>query len=134
MNIVNPIETEYGVLNGRDSIFLDEISMTNRTNHLHLKGEFNSSLCSKPVSEKWIPYEIIFEWVLASKITELDTWESQRNWYNETSFDEIIDSEWLKNISGKKTPEHRHFIILTHDDVVEVICKSYSIVLGEPHA
>ena len=134
MSIVKPIETEYGTLNGRDSIFLDEISLTNRTNHLHLNGEFNGSLCSKPTFEKWIPYELTFEWVLASKITELDTWESMRNWYNETSFDEIAGSDWLKDLGGKITPEYKHYIILTYDDVVEVVCKSYNLVLGEPHA
>jgi len=134
MTIVRPVETKYGLLNGRDSIFLDTVSMGNRTNRLLLKGEFSGSLCSKPASEKWIPYELIFEWVIASKITELDTWESQASCCNETSFDEIIDSEWLKKIGSKKTSEHKHFIILTYDDVVEVICKSYNLALGKPHA
>ncbi len=134
MSSVNPINTAYGILNGRDSIFLDEVSMSNRTNHLHLKGEFNGSLLSIPAEEKWIPYELTFEWVLASKITELDTWESQQNWYNESSFDEVIDSEWLKSLSRNRKLEHKHFIILTYDDVIEVICKSFNLVLSKPHA
>ena len=134
MSIVKPIETEYGVLEGRDSIFLDEVSLSNRTNHLHLKGEFNGNLCSKPAFAKRIPFKLTFEWVIVSKITELDTWESQRNWYNETSFDEIAESDWLNKFGCKKTHEYRHFIILTYDDVIEVVCKSYNLILGEPHA
>lgn len=97
-------------------------------------GKFNGSLFSIPAEEKWIPYELTFEWVLASKITELDTWESQQNWYNESSFDEVIDSEWLKSLSRNRKLEHKHFIILTYDDVIEVICKSFNLVLSKPHA
>ncbi len=134
MNKAVPIETMYGSLNGRDSIYLDEMSMTNRTNNVHLKGELNGSLCSKPPSEKWIPYDLTFEWVLATKVTELDTWESQKNWYNKSSFDQIRESNWLSSLEGKITPEHKHYIILTYDDVVEIICKSFKLELGEPHA
>ena len=134
MGIAKPIETKYGFLEGRDSIFLDEISFTNGTNHLHMKGSINGSLCSKPVSEKWIPYELTFEWIVASKITGLDAWESQKNWYNETSFDEILESNWLKEVACANSKEHKQFIILTYDDVVEVVCRSFHLNFGRPHA
>jgi hypothetical protein len=134
INRAIPIETEYGILDGRDSIFLDEISMSNRTNNLHLEGELNGSLCSKSPGEIFIPYRLTFEWVLTFKVTELDTWEAQKNGYNKSSFDKIEDSEWIKNLAGKKTPNHQHFIILTYDDVIEVVCKSYKFELGEVDA
>ncbi|WP_419832589.1 hypothetical protein [Endozoicomonas atrinae] len=121
-------------MNGRDAIYLDDVLFENRTNHLKLKGDVNSALCSKSIPEKWIPYCLTFEWVLSVKITELDTWESLRNWYNESSFDEVANSSWLAEHGGKVTPEYKHYILLTYDDVVEVICKSYQLEFGEPKA
>jgi len=134
MNSV-PIDIGLGVINGRDSIYLNTIEFSNRTNHLHISGEINGDLCSKPSAEKWIPYEIKFEWIIANKITELDTWESQQNWYNTSSFDLIENSEWLEKLGGQKLHnDHKHIIILTYDDVIELVCKSYQVNLGKPHA
>lgn len=43
-------------------------------------------------------------------------------------------STWLKSLSGeKKTQEHNPYIISADDYVVEVICESFTLVLGEPH-
>ncbi|VAW69038.1 hypothetical protein MNBD_GAMMA10-2425 [hydrothermal vent metagenome] len=134
MNQAEPVITKYGVLNGRDAIYLDEISFSNGTDNTHIKGEFSLSLCSKSAKEKWLPYELTFERVLVIKVTELDTWESQQNWYNKSSFDLIKNSEWLSKLSGKKTQEHKHFIMLTYDDVIEVICESFLLEYGEPYS
>ena len=108
--------------------------MSNRTKHVHLSGELNGDLCSKPEKEKWLPYKLTFEWVISLKVTELDTWESQRNWYNKTSFDVIENSDWLATIQGKKEPDYKHYIILTYDDVIEIACKSHKLEYGEPYA
>ncbi len=130
-----PIDIGLGEMNGRDAIYLDNITFSNRTNHLHLSGKINSNLCSSPMTEKWVPYELKFEWVIAYKITELDTWESQKNWYNISSLDLIENSDWLKSLGGKKkSPEHKHIIMLTYDDVIELVCKNYQVKLGVSHA
>lgn len=127
-----PVKTEYGILAGRDCIYLDEVSFCNRTNRLHLKGEINGSLCSIPPAGYWVPYELIFEGVLIQKITGLDIWTSQQNNAPQSSFDEIENPPWLDDLSNKKTWPHRHFILHTYDDVFEVSCLSFKMVFGEP--
>ena len=134
MSKVHPIKTEFGFLNGRDCIYLDSLSFSNRTNALHLKGEINGSLCSEAPSEKWIVYELTFEGVLASKITELDTWESQKDWYSESCFDLVERSKWKNMLGGKVTDNHQQYIVSTYDDIIEVVCKSYSLKFGERRA
>ncbi|MFO7536573.1 MAG: hypothetical protein R6X32_00775 [Chloroflexota bacterium] len=118
-----PIETEYGFLAGRDCIFLDDISFLNGTYKLRLKGEINKNLVSDPPesSERFIPYELVFTEVLALKIIELDSWDFEC----ESSLDEILDSEWIADLGGKVSSDHKHIFVQTYDDVFEIVCASY---------
>ena len=128
-----PISTEIGTLFGRDAIYLDSVSLSDKSNTLELAGEFNCPLASKPPPPpvKWQAYRIQFCGVLALRVTELDTWEStQGGRWPKTSFDEVTESAWLAQLRSpmsKVTPGHRHFIFQTYDDVFEVICTSYRL-------
>ena len=115
----------------RTAIFLDSIEFLNRTNELRLRGDLNGKQLSELKQEADLPYTLQFSGVLASRVTELDTWESQKNWYNDSSFDEIENSEWIATLGGKIGPEHRHFIVSTYDDVIEVIATDYSLQIDE---
>lgn len=132
MQRVQPIKTAYGSMRGRDAIHLDSIQFENGTNALRLCGEINGRLCEDAPPGDWIPYTLVFDDVLVSHVTELDTWESQNDWYNESSFDEIIESKWISSMNGKVSPEHRHFILKTYDDVIEVICRDFNFALKQP--
>ncbi len=118
-----PIETEYGFLAGRDCIYLDDVSFLNGTYRLRLSGKINKILVSDPPesSERFIPYELVFSGVLALKMIELDSWDFEC----ESSFDEILDSEWVADLGGKVTSTDKHIFVQTYDDVFEVVCSSY---------
>ena len=118
-----PIETEYGFLAGRDCIYLDGVSFADGTYSLRLSGKINKHLASDPPQspEMFIPYELMFSGVLALKMIELDSWDFEC----ESSFDEILDSEWIENLGGKVTSADKHIFVQTYDDVFEVVCSSY---------
>jgi hypothetical protein len=122
-----PVETPLGVAKGRDAIFLDAIKLTQGTSRLRLDGELNTGLCSagEDSSAGFAPYRITFSGVLALKIIELDSWDGE----SESSFDEIISSDWIRELGGKVTAGHRHYLVQTYDDVIEVVCEEYSVVL-----
>jgi hypothetical protein len=51
---------------------------------------------------------------------ELDSWD----YISESSFDEVVDSDWIDSIGGKATARHRHILLQTYDDVFEVVCEN----------
>lgn len=99
-----PIETEIGILRGRDAIHLESFEYELH-GLLRLSGEFNGKLASKPV-DKFVKYVLTFKNVLAFKVIELDSW----NFECASSFDEIVDSEWCRILGGKITPFHKHYV------------------------
>ena len=122
--IYKPIETPLGIANGRDAIYLDKVVFLNRTNTLVLEIDLNTALCHRISESDVIDFSnflLTFDQVLATKQVELDSWD----WESESSFDEIQDSEWIRELGGKVTSEYKHFLIQTYDDVFEVVCKNY---------
>ena len=122
--IYKPIETPLGIANGRDAIYLDKVMFLNRTNTLVLEIDLNTALCHRTSESDVIDFSsflLTFDQVLATKQVELDSWD----WESESSFDEIQDSKWIKELGGKVTSEYKHFLIQTYDDVFEVVCKNY---------
>lgn len=122
-----PIETPLGTLNGRDCIFLEGVSLLQHLNHLVLRCSVSELLCSKPRSDVdvSVPTTITFRGVLALLMVELDSWD----WSGESSFDEVVDSEWVRSLGGKVTSAHRHFVVQTYDDVFQVVCEDYLITM-----
>jgi hypothetical protein len=115
------IKTELGELNGRDCIYLDHFKVTDGTCKITLTGEINGDLCEKRRSDKFIPYKLIFLRVMAHKVIELDSWDGR----SESSFDEVRESDWISSLGGKVTNKHRHFLVQTYDDVIEVVCEDF---------
>ena len=54
-------------------------------------------------------------------MVELDSWDFRA----ESSFDEVIDSEWIQTLRGKVNKTHRHFLVQTYDEVFEIVCSGY---------
>ncbi|MEM1296443.1 MAG: hypothetical protein AAGH89_13830, partial [Verrucomicrobiota bacterium] len=92
-----------------------------------LHGGLNAELCSagERASVEFPRYRIDFSGVLAFQIIELDSWDGE----SESSFDEILESEWIRDLGGKVTSEHRHFLVQTYDDVIEVVCEAFEFTL-----
>jgi len=72
-------------------------------------------------------YKLQFINVLAMKLIDLDSWQ----FVNQSSFDEVIHSDWIRQLGGKVTDEHRHFIVQTYDDVFEVICENFAFEITQ---
>lgn len=121
MNKHVPVETKVGYLSGRDCIFLDKVLISEGQNTLTLKGDLNGNLCSKPQAGIEIPYKLVFSGVLALKMIELDSWDGR----SESSFDEIKNSAWIKELGGKVDRSHIHFLVQTYDEVFEVVCSRF---------
>ena len=118
MEKLTGIETEFGVIEGRDGIFLDSISYPNET-ELILKGEFN-------VNSEDKKYEIKFSGVIYLRSIELDFDERGQT----ESFGVINDSELIQKYkridhSAKLNSNHRHFYFRTYDTVFELVAEKY---------
>jgi len=129
MNIYKAIKTELGILAGRDCILLDKTSFIRSKRSLILKGSINNYITDKTQLEKrFSKYLLTFTGVLAFKVLELDSWEEiiDDEYFNvESSFDEISDSTWIKELGGKANSSHHHYLVQTYDDVFNVVCAKY---------
>jgi len=124
------IYEELGLIYGRDAMYLDKIEF-DRTRNVKLIGEFNSSLCEKTKSheDKYIPYELTFNGILEFKVIELDFYYCENH---VSSFEQVINSdrinEFSKNSQGFKVKDsHKHYIIHTYDDVIELIASGFEL-------
>jgi len=117
------IQTSLGILRGRDAIYLDRVDVQITSGILSLVGNISGSLCSEPQTQDWISYQLSFYGVLAFKVIELDSWDHGSS----SSFDEIVNSNWIRELGGKVTPSHKHYLVQTYDDVMEVVCKRYDL-------
>ena len=125
MSQAQPVESEIGVLRGRDCIYLDSVELREGTNVLVLRGEINGDLCSRQRPGELIPYRLTFRGVLAIRLVELDSWCFDCA----SSFDECVSSPWIRELGGKVTQAHRHFVVQTYDDVFDVVCETFELEL-----
>jgi hypothetical protein len=119
------IETPVGVLFGRDTIFLDEFRVAERTTEVWLRGSIVGTHGSRPQSE-YLDYLLSFRNVLAFKVVEL---ESSQAYGLDGVFGEVMESDWLKELAhgDKFTDDHRHYFVQTYDDVVEVVATDHDL-------
>ena len=60
-----PIETEVGIISGKDAIYLDEIKYDYSKQSVNFIGELNSGLCSKTNDkDEFLKYSLTFFVVL----------------------------------------------------------------------
>ncbi|SFS77246.1 hypothetical protein [Paenibacillus sp. BC26] len=69
---VKPIETELGILLGRDCIFLDEINHIYNSATIELSGEVNGNLATNGKKDTWIKYKIKLTGIYYFNMIELD--------------------------------------------------------------
>jgi hypothetical protein len=117
----SPIETVLGRLDGRDCIYLDGYWFEDGSSTLTLEGSINGDLCGIAQPGRFISFILRFRGVLALKMVELDSCD----WEFESSFDEVIGSEWVNKLRGKIDSLHRHYFVQTYDNVFDVVCTTY---------
>ncbi len=139
MQISKLIETEIGVLWGRDCVYLDHTSKPDSATLL-LRGTINCRIvrnfASPPGWEEAedLPYELLFHSVLEFQMLELDTWDLQNQdmtALSESCFEEVENSTWLNRLHGEGPQGHRHLRLATYDDVFDVLCQSYMWRFGD---
>ena len=119
------IETEIGILYGRDAIYLD--LLLQEFSKLEFEGEFNTHLCSKYSGQSnRIKYNIEFFNIIFFASWELDNYQDELKMAS--SFDIINNSNFIKkfNIKNKK-----HFVFSTYDFIYEIIAEDYQLVLKD---
>lgn len=120
------IKTEIGIIDGRDSIEINELNTSLKPINLFLKININTSLCSENRYEKgFINGTITFSDVKKYEIFSLDFYPLEK--YLSSSFDEVMNSPYLLkyNLIGS----HKHLILSAYDHILEVICKEYQLNL-----
>ena len=125
-----------GVLNGRDCIYIDNVTQDNYDN-LEFKGEINGYLADKIKDEKWIPYTLIFHRVIAYFSCELDTYENIDAYghLDYTDFNIVENSQWLANLPIRKDFDkslYKHYQLFTYDIVYNIIAVSFDISANLP--
>ena len=142
MQIRKPIQTAVGFLTYRDCFSLDCVEIPD-LGTLKLIGELNSvSVTDFKPPIGWeeaedVPCNLTFHNVLGFQMLELDTWHDQNaddNSITESSFDEIVESNFLRNIRGPGTklkPNHKHYQCITYDDVFDVIATGFTFQVGD---
>ncbi len=131
--LFEPIETDVGIISGRDAIFLNEIKFDYSKQSVGFYGKLNSHLCSKSVDKnEWIKYSLTFVGILSFQMVELDF----ADFRGKSSFDLVLNSKLLKNFekydsANKVKSEHKHYFLQTYDDIFEIICLSFELKLLE---
>ena len=96
-----------------------------------VKGEFSGSLASKYSDEKdFIPYTLTFKGVVLHTTCDLDTYENLENDEYGSSFDEMIDNEYLKKLSLNKDFNksiYKHLRLFTYDVVFNIIAVDFTL-------
>ncbi len=138
MQISKLIETEIGVLWGRDCVCLDHTSKTD-AGTLLLRGTINCRIVRNYLPPPgWeeaedLPYELLFRNVLGFQMLELDAWGTQNedlSALSESCFEEVENSMWLKRLHDK-LERLRHLRLATYDDVFDVLCETYTWQFGD---
>ena len=132
MSMRKPIETELGIISGRDAIYLDEQRIATKPYGLIFKGDFNGNLCSNNTTGKeWIPYELSFDYPLYFVCYELDLYPYELplpSSFNTVAESELIASlfkqDWTGNLA--KT-DLNHYVLATYDYVYEILAQDFKL-------
>ncbi|WP_028544334.1 hypothetical protein [Paenibacillus taiwanensis] len=129
---ITPIKTKYGLLIGRDCIFLDDVNYKYNERKVEMTGEISGSLASEGEEDTWIKFVMVFSNIYYFKMIALDlSYDHFDLDYSEaTSFFEMTNSKLLENVWLTMGAQARHFIVQTYDDVFEIVADQYEITFG----
>jgi hypothetical protein len=122
MEKLTGINTEIGIIKGRDAIYLDKILFSKET-ELTLTGEFSY--------DKWDKkFEMTFKGIVFLSTIELDFDKRGQN----ESLAVVEDSETIKEFkkldhSSKINDRYKHYYIRTYDTVFEIISDRFELTI-----
>lgn len=120
------IKTQFGVLNGRNSIYLD--SVTQSGNKLLFKGELSCNEdMQKTFGKRFVTYNLEFRKVCFYKCGALDYVE--RFYHDSKScFDLVTDSVLLKELRISKG-DIQHYFLQTYDYIYEIFAEIFEFLV-----
>ncbi|WP_226662382.1 hypothetical protein [Microbulbifer aggregans] len=116
-----PVEQREGALYGRTSIFLKNIDFFDGLNTFVFNGHIDLGMSSTCQAIDDIPISLVFNGVLAFRLLELDSWREEYV----SSFMEVNNSQWIAELGGKVTDQHRHFVVMEYDNVFDIVCSEF---------
>ena len=132
------IETEVGIISGRDAVFLDKVEILSDKYGMIFTGELNGVLCSgNETGDRYIPYKISFDDCVYHSCHELDLYSGERDLIS--SFDLVIKSDLLNGIFDKQgigkfsndsKEKYNHYVLATYDFVYEVVARDFKIEIS----
>lgn len=131
-----PIETQVGIISGRDAFYLDNIHFEyigKQGTTIRFEGSINGNLCSHNEKNlEWLKYTLVFPHVLVFQMVELDF----SDFSGMASFVQVIDSDWIAecrafDTASKVSYEHNHYIFETYDDVFDIVSRGYELNISE---
>lgn len=119
------IETSIGYISsGRGAVYLDSLEQKNST--LVFKGEINSRFCLPEYQKyKWYSYRLILKNVKVYRCENIEIYP-WKEWNCDSSFSEVINSEWHKEYRLDDNL-YRHLIIETYDFFYSILCKEFEL-------
>lgn len=99
-------------------MWLDHVHLTRETGTLFVEGGLDDREHRRDLS-----FQLRFHQVLAFTVLELDAWlhTTPHDCEDNRAFFKVEHSPWLSIFAGKLRPDHRHFVLVTYDDVIEVV-------------
>jgi len=123
-NKIESIETEFGKILGRDSIYIDRFTHTLYPSKITCKGEINlSNLEYYEGNYKFISYVLTFKNVSYFKAWDIDC--NLLAFHTKSSFDEFIGSPIAQR------EKQKHYILSTYDFIYEIIASDHNLIFGE---
>ena len=126
------IKTSVGELKGIDCVHLDSLNFSKKTT-LVLEGQIDRRLVNPPSqsSLEFMPFKLEFIGVQAFRVTEIEAWSAQfaSGASDYASFTEVLDSEWIESLFKNRINSNRHYLLMTKDNVVEVICRQFKLAI-----
>jgi len=128
---IEPINTEVGIIKGRDGIFLDK--MEHNGFEIIFYGELAENVFNS-FGGKDLKYKLIFKDIVFYKCYELDIYPIEN--LLESSFDLVKNSELLKKLKSrddqnKIQENHKHYILGTYDNIFEIIATEYNLKIDK---
>ena len=120
-----PIITDLGIIQYRDTIFLDSVETSIYPLTLKLEGKINGEHCSKEIQNPNILFCLDFFSVEMFNCFELD--HSPVDKFTKSSFDEVINSSVLEAMD--LAVSRNHFIVSTYDYVFKVVAENFNLDL-----
>jgi hypothetical protein len=131
------IPTDYGLLYGRDGIFVTQMERAD-TGRITISGAIEVWSFEDPGSVldsdvRLVPFSAVCIDARGFQIVDRITWRSRNRDHRAFSgscFEEVLDSPWLRGLGTSLSTDHRHFRLATDDSVLEVVCTAFAWIFS----